>query len=171
MAYRAAHIFCLCLVWLFCSGNITLAIQLSEPQSDLHSQIQQDTIETKSPTGAMLRSLALPGWGQFYNGKWFKGVLAMGVETGLVLNAIYLDAQLDNSTDPFNQEFYRNNRNLSFWWLGATILLSMLDAYVDAHLYHFDESSDLSFQCRVPDKFTSSGWLGRQVFLTYQVDF
>lgn len=132
--------------------------------------MQSDTIVAKSPTGAMLRSLALPGWGQFYNGKWFKGVLAVGVETGLVINAIYLDSQLDKSTYPLDQEFYRNNRNLSFWWLGATILLSMMDAYVDAHLYHFDESPDLSFQSGRPKKANSQ--LSRQyIFLTYRINF
>lgn len=170
MVYKTAHLFCLALVWFFCSSNYALAFQIAVPHSDLQTQVRPDTIETKSPTGAMLRSLALPGWGQFYNGKWFKGVLAIGVETGLVLNAIYLNAQLEKSTDPYDQEFYRNNRNLSFWWLGATILLSMLDAYVDAHLYHFDESTELSFHSVIPEQ-SASQWSGRFVLITYQIKF
>ncbi len=30
-------------------------------------------IEEKNPTGALLRSFVLPGWGQFYNEKPLKG--------------------------------------------------------------------------------------------------
>lgn len=170
MANRATYLFCLGLVWFFGTGNEIVAFQLSTPVSDAPAQIRSDTIATKSPTGAMLRSLALPGWGQFYNGKWFKGVLAIGVETGLVINAIYLDAQLDKSTHPLDQEFYRNNRNLSFWWLGATILLSMMDAYVDAHLYHFDESTDLSFWPGRMKQTTSQG-LKYYISLSYRINF
>ena len=44
-----------------------------------------------------------------------------------------------------DEEFYLDNRNLAFWYLGAAILISMADAYVDAHLAGFDVSPDLGF--------------------------
>ena len=98
----------------------------------------------KSPKGAMLRSLALPGWGQLYNEKWFKSIIIAGTEVGLITNAIVQNQLAVKADDLLEKEFYKDNRNLSFWWLGATILYSMVDAYVDAHLYKFDEDPNLS---------------------------
>ena len=99
---------------------------------------------TKSPTGAMIRSLVFPGWGQFYNKKYFKAILVCGVEIGLIANSIYLNQKYLKSETDNEREFYINNRNISNWWLVGVILISMADAYVDAHLHNFDESPDLS---------------------------
>ncbi len=105
-----------------------------------------DSVEmkVKSPRGAMLRSLFVPGGGQFYNGKWLKGVLIAGTEVGLIANAIIQNQFAVQSKTLIEKEFYQNNRGLSIWWLGAVILYSIGDAYVDAHLYKFDESEDLT---------------------------
>jgi hypothetical protein len=93
----------------------------------------------------MLRSLAVPGWGQFYNGKYWKAALAFGAESGLIATAVYWNQQAVQAPPNSNDRlFYRNNRNTAVWFLAGTILLSMLDAYVDAHLFDFDESPDLS---------------------------
>lgn len=98
----------------------------------------------KSPTGAMLRSMALPGWGQWYNEKRIKAVVIMGAEAGLVIDAIVQNQLAARSGADYEREYYRNNRSLAIWWLGAVILYSMADAYVDAHLFDFDERPDLS---------------------------
>lgn len=124
------------------------------------SKINNDSVKTpvKSPTGAMIRSLIFPGWGQLYNGKIFKAILIFGAETGLIANSIYLnqkykewDQKYKKSEPGFdqdvifaNREFYINNRNASNWWLVGVILFSMADAFVDAHLSDFDESPNLS---------------------------
>lgn len=115
---------------------------LSQPQ---HQESTKDTIVTKNPTGAMLRSIFVPGLGQFYNGKWLKGIVIAGTEFGLITNAIVLNQWANDAETEDERYFYLDNRNLSFWLLGATILYSMADAYVDAHLYDFDDSPDLSF--------------------------
>lgn len=98
---------------------------------------------TKNPTGAMLRSIAFPGWGQWYNGKRFKAVLVFGAEAGIIANTIYHNQKVQSSKSDLEREFYLENRRLSNWWLAGVILLSMIDAYVDAHLYNFDESTEL----------------------------
>lgn len=100
----------------------------------------------KSPTGAMLRSMALPGWGQWYNGKRLKSVLVAGGEVGLVVDAIVQNQLAAKAETIYDREYYRNNRSLAIWYLGALILYSMADAYVDAHLFDFDESTSLSLQ-------------------------
>ena len=103
---------------------------------------------TKSPRGAMLRSLIVPGWGQFYNGKWFKGILIGGTEIGLVANAVIQNQYAVQAETELEKEFYRENRSLSIWWLGAAILYSITDAFVDAHLYNFDDSPNLSMKVK-----------------------
>ena len=99
--------------------------------------------KTKNPTGAMLRSIVFPGWGQWYNEKRFKAVLVFGVEVGIVVNTIRQNQKVQASKSDLEREFYLENRRLSNWWLAGAILLSTIDAYVDAHLYHFDESPNL----------------------------
>jgi hypothetical protein len=107
-----------------------------------------DSISQKipSPRGAMLRSLVLPGWGQAYNGKWFKAAVIAGAEIGLITNSIIQNRLAKNSSAESDKAFYINNRNLSYWWLSGVILFSIIDAYVDAHLFDFDESPNLSIQ-------------------------
>ena len=103
-----------------------------------------EKVVRKNPTGAMLRSMVVPGWGQWYNEKRFKAVVIMGAEIGLVIDAVVQNQLAVRSEYLYDREFYRNNRNLAIWWLGAVILYSMADAYVDAHLFDFDERPDLS---------------------------
>lgn len=107
---------------------------------------KNDTVKTsvKSPTGAMIRAIIFPGWGQWYNKKYFKAVLVFGAEIGLVTNSVYLNQKYKASQTELEREFYINNRNLSNWWLVGVILFSMADAFVDAQLSDFDESPDLS---------------------------
>lgn len=42
------------------------------------------------------------------------------------------------------QDFYRNNRDLTIILSAVAYFINILDAYVDAHLFHFDVSEDLS---------------------------
>lgn len=97
----------------------------------------------RSPTGALLRSLAVPGWGQMYNKKYFKAIIVAGGQGVLLGTAIAewkraTDAKNDTSLSSFQRlEDYRlhtNNRNMLLWLYAAATVVSILDAYVDAHL-------------------------------------
>jgi hypothetical protein len=97
----------------------------------------------RSPTGALLRSLAIPGWGQAYNKKYFKAIIVAGGQGVLLGSAIAewkraSDAKNDTSLSSFQRlEDYRlhtNNRNMLLWLYAAATVVSILDAYVDAHL-------------------------------------
>lgn len=103
-------------------------------------------VATKSPKGAMLRSLALPGWGQFYNKQIIKSVLVVAVQGTFVGLAIRYNNKVQTALTLEEQNFYKDRRNLTFWWMGATVLLSMIDAYIDAHLYDFDTGPDLALR-------------------------
>ncbi len=98
-----------------------------------------------SPRSVMLRSVVVPGWGQYYNRQYLKAALVCGAEVGLVATAIYWNGKANGASSRDDKLFYQNNRNTANWFLLGTVLLSMLDAYVDASLADFDESPDLSF--------------------------
>lgn len=96
-----------------------------------------------SPKGAMIRSILLPGWGQWYNNKKIKAGIVFLAETGIIGSAVYWDLKAKNETDTFYRAVAIDNRNLAFWYLGGFILFSMADAFVDAHLSGFDVTPEL----------------------------
>ena len=111
-------------------------------------------LKEKSPMGALLRSVALPGGGQFYNGKYIKAALVFGVETTYIVLAAdewrraNFHKKKFQSAPPYSPEqywefdqyrFHQDRRNLYLWVISGIIFLSMFDAYVDAHLYNFDK--------------------------------
>lgn len=121
---------------------------------------------------AALYSAVLPGAGQVYNRKYWKvGVIAGGA--GALIYSLNfnqrnfslfkselikrqqnlggLDADLDLYTDAnLNelQDFYRRNRDLSVVGLALLYALNIIDATVDAHLFDFNVSDDLSMHLR-----------------------
>ena len=120
---------------------------VAEPAAELPALADSSTgkgKKKKNPTGAMVRSILIPGWGQFYNGKYFKAVAVFAIETGIVASAIYLDQLASDSKTEEEKAYYLDQRNARYWWLLLAKLLSMLDAYVDAQLSDFDESPSLS---------------------------
>ena len=120
------------------------------------------TTMTKSPFGAVARSLVLPGWGQYYVESYWKipvFVGGMGFLTYLIIdnNNKYNDArrEVDNyqkqSDYDFHydylirkREYYRDNRDQSIFILAGVYLLAAVDAYVGANLFDFNVSEDLS---------------------------
>jgi hypothetical protein len=127
------------------------------------------SLKDKSPTGALLRSVAFPGWGQFYNGKYFKSLVVFGTETTFItLAAIEWKRRNEHKRNfenlpqdhpdkswEFEQfRFYEDRRNLFLWITAGIVFLSMFDAYVDAQLYNFDKEKvpDLSISMIPGDK-------------------
>jgi len=122
--------------------------------------IQAQTIQmSKSPTGAIWRSLIVPGWGQLYVENYWKAPLFFGGFATLSYLIIYNHSnfidyanKLENipKTNPDYEitklwrEYYRDNRDMSAFYLIAVYILSAVDAYVGAHLYDFDINQDLS---------------------------
>jgi hypothetical protein len=124
-----------------------------------------------SPRKASIYSAILPGAGQAYNKKYWKipviyagfGVLGYFVKTNNDEYKIYKEAykfRLDGdetTTDQFVgiyadqdlvtlKNFYRRNRDLSIIGMSVLYILNIIDASVDAHLFHFNVSDDLSLQ-------------------------
>jgi hypothetical protein len=121
-----------------------------------------------SPTSAMLRSLAIPGWGQWHNGKKFKAAVLAGGEIGLIADAVVLNQLAAAAQTEIDRAYYRDNRSLAIWWLAGVLLYSLADAYVDAHLAGFDESPDLtSAQAAMPLK----AWLQQPPAMAIKISF
>ena len=118
-------------------------------------QQQQDTTRIeKSPRSAMIRSLTIPGWGQWYNGKKIKSVLVLAGEVGIVTGIFVQHDRLKSATDAAEKEFFLDDRNKLFWWLGAAIIYSALDAFVDAYLQDFDVDMEVSSKSENDDQYT-----------------
>lgn len=115
----------------------------------------------KNPSGALLRSAVLPGWGQFYNDKPVKGLLFGAAEIGLLswLITEHLaaeDARLSGDEQAY--DLHKQRRLDLIWYTSAAWLFGMLDAYVDAYLY--------SFNCE-NDEFEKEISIGAAVFIRF----
>ncbi|MBN1300282.1 MAG: hypothetical protein JW995_03625 [Melioribacteraceae bacterium] len=113
---------------------------------------------TKSPWGAVLRSAVIPGWGQFYNESYWKipviwGLLGYYISVWIDQNQLYdkykelysnsIESGITISLYKRNRDFYKDQRDRFAVYIGLAYFLTMVDAYVDAHLFDFDVSVDL----------------------------
>jgi len=99
--------------------------------------------EKKYPVSALFRSALVPGWGQFYNDKPVKGGIFLGLHVALAATTITFAClhwdDNSNSEDPKVQQkaLDEGNRNKYVFAgavsaLGVNLIISMIDAYVDA---------------------------------------
>lgn len=123
------------------------------------------TLFAVNPTHAMLYSAFIPGGGQVYNKAYVKASVVIGLQSYLIGTALYHDAKVQDfkdkatsSSDVYLTEYYRqradehkDKRTSGIWWIGITAALSVLDAYVDAHLADF-ESQKTKLRLRFEDE-------------------
>lgn len=127
-------------------------------KSDSLTQLQLKSTARLSPPTVALYSALLPGYGQIYNRAWWKLPViygAMGVLAYNVVNyhSLYIDYgnrylsdqnSLTAPTERRFRDFYREARDEFGAYLLLAYLLSIVDAYIDASLFNFDVSDDLS---------------------------
>jgi hypothetical protein len=118
---------------------------------------------TKSPLKAMLFSAVLPGAGQFYNESYWKVPIVLGFGVYLLSNWLDNNRRYHDYRSQFEQsllanppdgdqvllstrEFYKDQRDSFTWYLLIWYVVTLADAYVDASLYDFNVSSDLSLR-------------------------
>lgn len=137
--------------------------------------LDPNLFERHSPKKATFLSLALPGLGQIYNKKYWKVPIIYAGLAGTIYFAIQEKNQfkelkeayikrVDNDPNTVDTkyrnysdqnmlskiDFHRRNRDLLFIASGIVYALNVVDAAVDAHLYYFDLSDNLSASIR-PD--------------------
>ncbi len=124
----------------------------------------------KMPRKAMIRSIIFPGLGQLYNKRWWKLPLVYGGFFSIWLvydfNQRYYKEYLSEVQyrTLHNQEatpkyaayryeaivnakdYYRRNRDLSILGGVAFYAIQVIDAYVDAKLFRYDISDELSLK-------------------------
>ena len=121
----------------------------------LSAQINEiDSTLIKNPRQAFLFSL-VPGGGQFYNKKYVKGSLVMGLETlafysWLENSKIYKNYESEEYS--LKQNRYLEKRNKYAWWVIFLYFYSMIDAMVDAHLSPFDDIMSTSIEDKRGEK-------------------
>ncbi|MDK9699216.1 MAG: DUF5683 domain-containing protein [bacterium] len=105
-----------------------------------------------SPSNIALRSFAFPGWGQYSNGKPVKAMVFAGTQLTLGYSIFRQNQRMQHAlgaaqaaTDTIVRydyeriaSFYENDRNKFIWWSAGALLLSVYDAFVDAHLRNFE---------------------------------
>lgn len=150
---------------------IILAFLWMNPNDMLAQNIESTMVKIDSseapkvtPNGAIWRSLVMPGWGQMYVESYWKAPIFFGgaVTLGYLIyyNQInysdYADRleQMELSDPDYNitklwREYYRDNRDMSGFYLLAVYVLATVDAYVGAHLYDFEVSDDLTLNLHI----------------------
>ncbi len=154
----------------------TVILKSNLPDTSGKSLLASDTATKKyfNPKTAMLRSAILPGWGQWYNKKYWKIPIiygALGITAGVFFynlhtyrdlrNAVIYrsrDTHADSMKVAQNLQEYTNqdlrlNRNIFRQNIDYSVLvflgfwaLNVVDATVDAHLKAFDVSPNIGMK-------------------------
>ena len=130
------------LLCLFLCGPLVSSARAQEPGSP-----------PVSPFWASVRSLVFPGWGQLSNGSERKAVVVFSLQTYFLSRVFVTERRAryyrDRADDPepawdpeYLEERYkdlRDRRADMLFWTAITLLYSVIDAYVDAHMVGFEE--------------------------------
>ena len=152
----------------FCIALLMLVMTLSVHGQRNTDSDTENNVKYHSPKKATLLSTFIPGAGQFYNKKYWKIPLIYGGGATFVYfigvnNRFYkkytrlYEQKIDNTIDELykniseeslrrERENWRRNRDLNYIGLGALYFLQIIDANVDAHLFQYDISDDLTFR-------------------------
>ena len=144
----------------------------------VHAQASPDTTAGErrrpwheQPSWIMARSAVVPGWGQFKNGRPLKAGVAIVAEGAAAYAMIDAWKDVDAASQREDEalasgdaagaasaradyESAYTRRSNAGWILGAIVALSMLDAYVDAHMIQFD--ADFGPDPALPDDASSA---------------
>lgn len=139
-----------------------------------------NTSENKhSPHKATIYSMVIPGLGQAYNKKYWKipivytgfGIMIYFINSNKTEYTRFSDTydfvQGDLTKTPYKdyaekyspfqlkqaRDIYRRNLDYSYIITGIWYILNIIDATVDAHLFEFEVTEDLSFDLKPEIKF------------------
>ncbi len=144
-------------------------------------EIKKDTIRHHSVSRAVIQSAVVPGWGQVYNKKWWKvpiiyagfGGLGFSIGWNAKRFRTYSDAyrlRVDGDTSTVDgyvnvysegnlitlKNYYKRNMNLAIIFTGVLYALNIIDAAVDAHLFEYDISDDLTLRVEPQLRFSGN---------------
>jgi hypothetical protein len=159
---------------LFLFSGFILLQGNAAAQSDSINSFLNDSVTVKqhSPVKAAVMSILLPGLGQVYNKKYWKVPIVyagLGVMTYFIVSnareyktykGAYIEKNNNDSTGEYSdltskyteedllnaRDYYRRNLEISCMLTGVWYILNIVDAAVDAHLFTYDISKDLSLK-------------------------
>ena len=106
-----------------------------------------DTLQSKSPQTAAIRSFVFPGGGQYYNGQPIKGAVlsTLGVSSAVLYMDFSEKYKNSEGVSQSDKKNFLHQRNRYGWWIIIVYIYGLLDAVVEAHLHPFNEvmSEDL----------------------------
>ncbi len=160
---------CLLFISYQAQGQVIIKDSVANNSSQTVVTIKKN-IKPHPPKRAALFSTTLPGLGQAYNKKYWKipiiyagiGALAYSVNFNQKKYVTYRNAfryRIDNDPNTIDSyvniynndqlsslyQYYHRFRDLSAIGVMAFYVFNIIDASVDAHLFTFDVSDDLSF--------------------------
>ncbi len=133
-------------ILLFITLTITVYPQASKDSTSLSSK---DTvfIMKKSPWTSVGLSAICPGLGQIYNGSYWKAPIVWGLTGWFLYNYVqcnkdythYRDLYIAKGTTDYKRlrDDYHDQRDQFAVYMGLTYVLTLVDSYVDAHLFDF----------------------------------
>ncbi len=151
--------------------------------------IIQEKKQSHSPSKAAYYSAMLPGLGQIYNRKFWKLPIvygALGISTYFIIDNTqkhnaFKKAYINFGVEGFEPEeitlgftqagllnarqVYLRNVEVAWIVTGALYVANILDAVVDAHLFDFDVSDDLSIKTQ--PLITPDGIIGSSIVLKF----
>lgn len=165
------------LTFFLCGITFFISISVYSQNKRTAKTVEIESEQRHSPHKASVYSAILPGLGQAYNQKYWKiPIVYAGIGTltyfaltnrnefRLAKEAfIYVsneeDYPIDNkyvgrytANDLITiRDYYRRNTEVSWIFLGLWYVLNIIDATVDAHLFYYDISDELSIQL-IPGK-------------------
>ena len=99
----------------------------------------------------MLLTTFIPGGGQFYTERYFKGIIIGGLQSYLIYREVQTQLkinELERATALSDEQQALLNNKLDErrelgWWMALVWTIGILDAYVDAQLYGFESKLTL----------------------------
>ena len=112
----------------------------------------------QNPTKALLKSMLVPGLGQFGNRKYFKAAVVAGLQAWLISSAIDHGKEASEFKNKFEMSLdtperlilydnfleSKDQRNKFTWFAVIVTFVSMFDAFADAHLSGFPKDNKLA---------------------------
>ncbi|MFN3202150.1 MAG: FlgO family outer membrane protein [Bradymonadia bacterium] len=123
------------------TGEVLSAADSSFPRGSMVA-LSEDMVEVKSRTGAALRSVVLPGWGQLYNGDTGRGVTygaLFGLAAAGAIGSAVLGSQAENEynenrPDTVDRRADANDHydraNIMLVAMGAVWAVALVDAWL-----------------------------------------
>ena len=118
------------------------------PKARPDSTARDSKAAVKSPLKAVFFSAVFPGGGQIYTRNYWRAAGLGTVEASLAGAAMYEVWRMNKATDQAEIDRHFEKQRSLWWWTAGIGAFSMADAYVDAHLYRFDEQGRITIRLR-----------------------